>query len=59
MRINALNEHLGTASGIKVLRSVWIKGIEALLAERPLATRHDGPGEAVLASSTRAPDRPF
>ena len=59
MRIDAVSERLGTASGIKILRSVLIKGMEALLDEMLLAARHYGLEEAVLASAAKTMDRPF
>ena len=42
MKIEFVGEKLGTASGIKILRSVLIKGIEALTDEMLLAARHYG-----------------
>jgi 3-hydroxyisobutyrate dehydrogenase-like beta-hydroxyacid dehydrogenase len=59
MQIDAVSERLGTASGIKILRSVLIKGMEALLDEMLLAARHYGLEEAVLASASKTMDRPF
>ena len=45
---------VGQASTIKMLRSVMIKGIEALTAESLLAARRAGVDEAVLASLQRS-----
>ena len=53
MQIDFMGEKLGTASGIKILRSVLIKGIEALTDEMLLAARHYGLDEIVLASAAR------
>lgn len=46
----AVGETVGTASAIKMCRSVVIKGLEALAVESLLAARHYGAEEAVLAS---------
>ena len=59
MRIDFVGERLGTASGIKILRSVLIKGIEALTDEMLLAARHYGLDEAVLASASKTLARPW
>jgi len=52
-------EKLGTASGIKILRSVLMKGIETLIDEMLLAARHYGLDEIVLASASKALARPW
>lgn len=59
MSIEYVGEKLGTASGIKILRSVLIKGIEALIDETVLAARAYGLDEAVLASASKTLTRPF
>lgn len=59
MKIDFVGERLGTASGIKILRSVLIKGIEALTDEMLLAARHYGLDEAVLASASKTLTRPW
>ena len=59
MRIEFVGEKLGTASGIKILRSVLIKGIEALTDEMLLAARHYGIDEIVLASASKTLARPW
>ncbi len=59
MSIEYVGEKLGTASGIKILRSVLIKGIEALVDEMVLAARVYGLDEAVLASASKTLTRPF
>ena len=59
MSIEYVGEKLGTASGIKILRSVLIKGIEALIDEMLLAARSYGLDEAVLASASKTLTRPF
>jgi 3-hydroxyisobutyrate dehydrogenase-like beta-hydroxyacid dehydrogenase len=59
MSIEYVGEKLGTASGIKILRSVLIKGIEALTDEMLLAARYYGLDEAVLASASKTLTRPF
>jgi 3-hydroxyisobutyrate dehydrogenase-like beta-hydroxyacid dehydrogenase len=59
MQITYVGETLGTASGIKILRSVLIKGIEALTDEMLLAARHYGVDEIVLASACKTLARPW
>jgi 3-hydroxyisobutyrate dehydrogenase-like beta-hydroxyacid dehydrogenase len=59
MSIEFAGEKLGTASGIKILRSVLIKGIEALIDETLLAARSYGLDEVVLASASKTLTRPF
>src|SRR4029434_9691926 len=59
MQIEFTGPVLGTASGIKILRSVLIKGIEALTDEMLLAARSYGLDEAVLASASKTLTRPF
>jgi 3-hydroxyisobutyrate dehydrogenase-like beta-hydroxyacid dehydrogenase len=59
MSIEYVGEKLGTASGTKILRSVLIKGIEALIDETVLAARVYGLDEAVLASASKTLTRPF
>ncbi len=59
MSIEYVGERLGTASGIKILRSVLLKGIEALTDEMLLAARHYGLDEAVLASASKTLTRPW
>ncbi|MCP3381280.1 DUF1932 domain-containing protein [Bradyrhizobium sp. CCGUVB4N] len=59
MSIEYVGEKLGTASGIKILRSVLIKGIEALIDEMLLAAGSYGLDEAVLASASKTLTRPF
>lgn len=59
MRIEFVGESLGTASGIKILRSVLMKGIEALLDEMLIAARHYGIDEAVIASAAKTLARPW
>ncbi|PZP43776.1 MAG: NAD(P)-dependent oxidoreductase [Azospirillum brasilense] len=60
MRIDPVGPELGTASAIKILRSVLIKGIEALLDEMMLGARRYGLDEVVLQSAARTlMSRPF
>ncbi|KMO41314.1 phosphogluconate dehydrogenase [Methylobacterium tarhaniae] len=59
MTIDFAGDRLGTASGIKILRSVLIKGIEALTDEMMLAARHYGVDQAVLASACKTLARPW
>jgi 3-hydroxyisobutyrate dehydrogenase-like beta-hydroxyacid dehydrogenase len=60
MRIEAVGPELGTASAIKILRSVLIKGIEALVDEMMLGARRYGLDDAVLASASKTlMSRPF
>lgn len=50
MDARTVGDRVGDASSIKMLRSVMIKGLEALTAECLLAARRAGVEEAVLAS---------
>lgn len=50
MNLRKAGERVGDASSIKMLRSVMIKGFEALTAECLLAARRAGVEEAVIAS---------
>jgi 3-hydroxyisobutyrate dehydrogenase-like beta-hydroxyacid dehydrogenase len=59
MQIEYTGPTLGTASGIKILRSVLIKGIEALTDEMLLAARQYGIEEIVLASAAKTLARPW
>ena len=59
MQIEFVGATLGTASGIKILRSVLMKGIEALTDEMMLAARHYGIDEKVLASASKTLGRPW
>lgn len=60
MDITAVGPVLGTASGIKILRSVLMKGIEALTGEMLLGARHYGIDAAVLESASKTlSSRPF
>lgn len=59
MQIEYTGPVLGTASGIKILRSVLIKGIEALTDEMLLAARQYGIDEIVLASASKTLARPW
>jgi 3-hydroxyisobutyrate dehydrogenase-like beta-hydroxyacid dehydrogenase len=59
MNIEYVGEELGTASGIKILRSVLIKGIEALHDEMLLAARQYGVADRVLASASKTLARPW
>jgi 3-hydroxyisobutyrate dehydrogenase-like beta-hydroxyacid dehydrogenase len=52
MRPRVMGQKVGDASAIKMLRSVMVKGMEALSAECFLAARKAGVDEAVLASLT-------
>lgn len=59
MKIEFVGPMLGTASGIKILRSVLIKGIEALHDEMLLAARKYGIADIVLASASKTLARPW
>ena len=59
MNIAFVGEELGTASGIKILRSVLLKGIEALHDEMLLAARRYGIADRVLASAAKTLARPW
>ncbi len=59
MRIDAVGPDVGTASGIKILRSVVMKGFEALLVECLLGARRYGVEKAILASLEASFRRPF
>lgn len=50
MRPEVVGETVGEASAVKMLRSVMIKGLEALMAECFLAARRAGVEEQVIAS---------
>ncbi len=50
MVLNAVSEQVGQASAIKMCRSVFIKGIEALAVEGFLAARRYGVEDRVIAS---------
>lgn len=50
MKVRIAGDEIGQASSIKMLRSVMIKGLEALTAECLLAARRAGVEKAVLAS---------
>ena len=50
MRPTIAGDRVGDASSIKMIRSVMIKGMEALTAECLLVARHAGVEQAVLAS---------
>jgi len=50
MKVRIAGDEIGQASSIKMLRSVMIKGFEALTAECLLAARRAGVEKAVLAS---------
>jgi 3-hydroxyisobutyrate dehydrogenase-like beta-hydroxyacid dehydrogenase len=53
MNASVAAEEIGTASAIKMCRSIMIKGIEALVVESMLAARRFGAEDAVLASLDR------
>ena len=59
MQIEFTGPVLGTASGIKIIRSVLIKGIEALTDEMLLAAHQYGIDEVVLASASKTLARPW
>ncbi|MFC3127304.1 DUF1932 domain-containing protein [Pseudoroseomonas globiformis] len=60
MKIDAVGPDLGTASAIKILRSVLIKGIEGLTHEMMLGARRYGLGDQVLQSAAATlMKRPF
>ncbi len=59
MKIDYVSDRIGTASGIKILRSVLFKGIEALVDETMLAARHYGLEDAVFASAAKSLARPW
>lgn len=59
MRIEAVGPEIGTASGIKIMRSVVMKGLEALLVECLLASAELGIDGTILASIDRSLRRPF
>lgn len=50
MRARRLDDRVGSASSVKMLRSVMIKGLEALTAECVLAAARAGVADEVLAS---------
>jgi 3-hydroxyisobutyrate dehydrogenase-like beta-hydroxyacid dehydrogenase len=60
LKIECVAGGLGAASGIKIMRSVIAKGLEALLVECTLGARRHGIDDAVLSSFARFMDsRPF
>lgn len=59
MKIQFMGPVLGTASAIKIIRSVTIKGIEALTDEMLLAARQYGIEDVVLASVSKTMARPW
>lgn len=60
MRIEVVNERLGAATGIKILRSVVMKGLEALLHECAVGAERYGIRDAVLETISEFMDtRPF
>ena len=59
MRIEAVGPDVGTASGIKILRSVVMKGLEALLVECLLGASELGIDGTILQSIDRSLRRPF
>ncbi|WP_160000051.1 NAD(P)-dependent oxidoreductase [Roseomonas sp. 18066] len=59
MRIDPVEGPLGTASGIKIMRSVLIKGIEALLDEMLLGARYYGLADTVMASAAKTLQKPL
>jgi 3-hydroxyisobutyrate dehydrogenase-like beta-hydroxyacid dehydrogenase len=60
LKIECVEGDLGAASGIKILRSVVMKGLEALLVECVLGARRYGIDKAVLESLAKFIDgRPF
>ena len=59
MRIEAVGPDVGTASGIKILRSVVMKGLEALLVECLLGASELGIDATILASIDRSFKRSF
>jgi 3-hydroxyisobutyrate dehydrogenase-like beta-hydroxyacid dehydrogenase len=48
MNVDAVGERIGDASLSKMLRSIFIKGIEALMLESLVAARHAGIEERIL-----------
>jgi len=54
MQVEVAGDRVGDASSIKMIRSVMIKGMEALTAECLLAARRAGVEDAVLASFERS-----
>lgn len=59
MSIEAVGPDIGTASGIKILRSVVMKGLEALLVECLLGASELGIDATILHSIERSLQRPF
>jgi 3-hydroxyisobutyrate dehydrogenase-like beta-hydroxyacid dehydrogenase len=59
MGLTVVGERIGDASAIKILRSVVMKGLEALLLECLLGARRHGIDAAVLASVEKTLAKPF
>jgi 3-hydroxyisobutyrate dehydrogenase-like beta-hydroxyacid dehydrogenase len=59
MNLTVVGERIGDASAIKILRSVVMKGLEALLLECLIGARRYGIEEAVLGSLEKTLAKPF
>ena len=59
MNIEAVPEEIGAASGIKIIRSVLMKGLEAVVLECLLGARAYGIEETIIASASRSLNKPF
>ena len=59
MTIEAVGAVIGAASGIKIIRSVLMKGLETVLVECMLGARAYGIEETIVASAAKSLNRPF
>ncbi len=59
MRLEVVSDRIGDASAIKILRSVVMKGLEALLLECMLGAQRYGLDDAVIASLEKSLSKPF
>ncbi|MSP30083.1 MAG: NAD(P)-dependent oxidoreductase [Acetobacteraceae bacterium] len=59
MTIEAVPGEIGAASGIKIIRSVLMKGMEAVVLECLLGARAYGIEEMIIASASRSLNKPF
>jgi 3-hydroxyisobutyrate dehydrogenase-like beta-hydroxyacid dehydrogenase len=59
MRIEEVGDRIGIASGIKIIRSVLMKGLEAVLVECVLGARAYDIENVIIESASKALSRPF
>jgi len=59
MNVSVVGPEIGTASGIKIIRSVLMKGMEAVVLECLLGARAYGIQDTIVASAARSLGKPF